>query len=196
MKLGIPVLFVIFVFGALGTIAQNPIYTQSQDPMANISAELTNISRSVQTLNERLKAFVDKFEKVGGLTLTEKQQKLVLGLEVLVRAEQRVSTFQKFQIELVEKQNEARSKLAQVEVDLRPRSIDRSVAFEGTTETEELRDSKRQKLQAERSSLQQLLSQIQGNLSETNDNLREAQALANRLRRTFLPQIERELAEQ
>jgi hypothetical protein len=43
-------------------------YTQPQaalDPMANISVELSNISRSVQQLSERLKNFVDKFEKVG-----------------------------------------------------------------------------------------------------------------------------------
>ncbi|MBK6587217.1 MAG: hypothetical protein IPG22_02695 [Acidobacteria bacterium] len=60
--------------------------------------------------------------------------------------------------------------MAQVDVDLRPRTIDRSVALVGTTETEELRDNRRQKLSAERQSLSQLMSQIQDGLTENNES--------------------------
>lgn len=175
-----------------------PIFAQTyaQDPMNNIAAELAKISRSVTTLTEKMKVFVDKFEKVGGLTFTDKQQRLILGMELLMRTEQRVATFQKLHIELVEKQNTTKNRLTQVESDLRPRNIDRGVVFEGTTETEELRDSRRQRLQAERIALTSLLSQIQNNVQETSDSLREAQGLAFRLRRMFLPEIEREFYEQ
>jgi hypothetical protein len=140
-----------------------------------------------------MKAFVDQFEKVGGLTLTEKQQRLVLGMELLMRTEQRVATLQKFQIDLTDKLNEIRSRLSQIDSDLRPRNIDNSVAFAGTTETEELRDTKRQKLAGERIALNNLLQQVESNLAEASANVREAQALAYRLRRTFLPQIEQEI---
>lgn len=167
-----------------------------QDSMGTIAVELTKISRSVATLSERMKSFVDKFEKVGGLTLTEKQQRLVLGMELLVRTEQRVATLQKFQIELVEKQNATKNRLSQVESDMRPRNIDRGIALEGTTETQELRENRRNRLEAEYASLNQLLNQIQGNVAENNQTLREAQLMAERLRRMFLPQIERELYEQ
>lgn len=190
------VLSMIFSVASAESYAQNPTPVQYADPMANISSELTKISASVQTLNDRLKAFVDKFAAVGGLTLTEKQQRLVMGLEILVRAEQRVATLQKFHIELVEKEGTTRARLAQVERDLRPQSIDRSVAFEGSTQTVEIKESKRETLQAERTGLQSLLQQIQNNLSDANYQAREAQSLVQRLRRTFLPQIERELAEQ
>lgn len=173
------------------TASTSPAYT-SPDPMVNISLELTKISRSVTTLSDHLKDFVAKFEKVGGTTFDEKQQKLVLGMELLVRAEQRVATLQKFQIEMVEKQNETRSKLTQTETDLRPRNIDRSVIFEGTTETEELRDARRTRLQADRISLSQLLQQIQSNLQETTESLKEAQTMVVRLRKQILPDIERE----
>ncbi|MDQ3219737.1 MAG: hypothetical protein M3Q26_03175, partial [Acidobacteriota bacterium] len=94
------------------------------------------------------------------------------------------------------KEGTTRARLAQVERDLKPQSIDRSVVFEGSTQTEEIRESKRQTLQAERVSLQALLQQIQSNLSDASSQVREAQSLAQRLRRTFLPQIERELGEQ
>ena len=191
-------LFPVFLLGVSGvTSGQNPPANYaSPDPMNNISVEMTNISRSVQTLNERLKAFVDKFEKVGGMNFSEKQQKMVLGLEFLVRAEQRLATLQKAQIELVEKQGTTRTRLAQVERDVIPQSIDRSVAFEGTTKTEELRENRRNALQAERASLQALLTQINSNLDDTSEAVREAQAMVKRLRRLYLPQIEREIYEQ
>lgn len=186
----------VILMAANAATAQSPTVYQQGDPMVQISIQLGTISRSVQTLTEQMKLFVDKFEKVGGLTLTEKQQRLVLGMELLMRTEQRVATLQKFQIDLTDKLNDIKGRLTQIESDLRPRNIENSVALAGTTEAEELRDSKRQKLANERASLTSLLQQVQANLGDVNDNVREAQALANRLRRTFLPQIERELYDQ
>lgn len=177
---------------AITTPAQGPIY-DSLDPLTKISVDLQLISGNVQKLSDRLKEFVDKFEKVGGLTLSEKQQRLIFGLELLVRTEERVATQQKFQIELTERLGMTRAKLAQVERDLRPENIERSVAMEGTTRAQELRDSRRAVLMAERSTLTDTISQILNSLNETNDALREAQAMAARLRRAFLPEIEREL---
>lgn len=175
--------------------ATTPVYVAG-DPITNISVEMTKVSANVTALTRTLKSFVDKFEKVGGITFNEKQQKLILGMELLQRAESRLAVLQKSQIELVEKLNETRAKLAQNEIDARPRNIDRSLAMEGTTELQELRDNKREKLQTERSNLTMLSQQIQSNLADTADALRDAQSLVNRLRRLYLPQIERELYEQ
>lgn len=168
----------------------------SLDPMANISAELSNISRSVQQLSERLKLFVDKFEKVGGLTLSEKQQKFVMGLELLVRSEQRVATLQKAHTELIEKQVQMKSRLTQIDLDLRPQSIERSTMFEGgSTQAVEIRENRRDKLIAEQRSLNQLLQQVERNVFEAESSLREAQSHVARLRRSLLPMIEREIAD-
>ncbi len=188
---------VFFLSGGVSVYSQNPAVSYpSGDPIQNISNDLSSISRSVQSLNERMKAFVDKFEKVGGTTFNEKQSKLVLGLEFLMRAEERLAKLQMAQIELVEKQGTTRTRLSQVERDSIPQSIDRSVAFEGTTKTEELRENRRNVLQAERASLQTLLNQINSNLIETAEAVRDAQVLVIRLRKTYLPQIEREIFEQ
>lgn len=183
-------------------ICSASVFTQSTgayrppvDPMTAISSDLSRINTSVQTLSATLKAFVDKFEKVGGTTFSEKQQRLVLGMELLTRTEQRVVNLQKSQIELTEKLNSTRNRLSQVEIDLRPRNINNSTTYAGTTEVEELRESRRAKLESERTNLTQLQNQIQGNLVETGQVLRDAQALAERLRRMFLPQIEREISE-
>lgn len=167
----------------------------SGDPMYAIANELAAISRSVQTLNANTKAFIDKFEKAGGSSFNEKQQKLLLAMEILVKAEERLTLLQRAQVELVERQGTTRTRLAQVDRDSFPQSIDRSVAFEGTTKTEELRENRRSVLQAERQSLQALLNQINSNLSDTNEAVRDAQLLVQRLRRQYLPQIEREVFE-
>ncbi len=191
--------FIIFLLGysSASISAQAPSSTlRSVDPVAAISSDMPKILSSVQGLSKTLQSFVDKFEKVSGLTLTEKQQRLVLGMELLTRTELRVVTLQKSQIELTEKLNATRNRLSQVESDLRPRNVNNSTTYAGTTETEELRESKRARLQSERTNLMALATQLQGNLAETGEILRDAQSLAERLRRTFLPQIERELYEQ
>ena len=185
----------VFVFASsIAVSAQAPGVTG--DPMISIANDLRRVTVSVQTLNESLKSFVDKFAKVGSLTFTEKQLELVLGMELLVRTEQLIAVHQKTQIELTEKLNETRGKLAQVDNDLRPRSIDRSVALIGTTETDELRENKRQKLTADRQSLSQLMTQIQDSLADNSEKLRGAQTLATNLRRQYLPVIDRELFKQ
>lgn len=169
--------------------------TNKIDSIENISIEITRISQFVQAQNKLFKEFLEKFGKTGGINLTEKQRKILLGFEILNRAEQRLATLQKFQIELVEKQVSAKTRLIEIEREMRPESIDRSVALIGTTRTEEIRDNRRQALTAERGSLQSVLTQIQNTLSQTNDELIEAQRLVYRLRRSLFPQIEQELSD-
>jgi len=166
------------------------------NPLTQISSDLSKISKSVQTLSDRMKSFVDKFENAPGASMTEKQQRLIVGLQILASAEGILAARQKYQIELVEKQGTTRTRLAQVERDVTPHSIDRSVAFEGTTKTEEFRDNRRSALVSERASLQALLTQINSSLADANDSVREAQQLVIRLRRLYIPQIEREISDQ
>ncbi len=197
--LPLPIFLLAFISSAFGQADRagyaGPPQPPPLDPLASISIELGSISRSVQQLSERLKAFVDKFEKVGGLTLTEKQQRFVMGLEILVRSEQRVATLQKAHTELIEKQIQVKSRLTQIELDLRPQSIERSTVFEGSTQTVEIRENRREKLLSEQRSFIQLIQQIERNIAEADAALREAQAHVYRLRRSLLPQIEREINE-
>jgi hypothetical protein len=194
-----PLAILVFAFVcSVSAQAVNPAYSPQQpplDPIANISVELSNISRSVAQLSERMKQFVDKFEKVGGLTLSEKQQRFIMGLEILVRSEQRVAILQKALSDLTEKQIQVKSRLTQIEFDLRPQSIDRSTSFEGSTQTVEIRETRRDKLLAEQKSLTQLLQQTDRNVYEAESSLREAQSHVARLRRSLLPQIEKEIGE-
>lgn len=170
-------------------------YYQQADPLQNISQEITKISRSVQNFNNSIKELIEKLMVGKGMQLTERQQKLLLGFEVLNRAEQRLEILQKFQIELTQKEGEVKTRMGQVEEASFPDSIDRSVAIIGTTRTEEMRQGRRQTLNSERQSLQNLLAQIRRNLSQTNEELRQAEMFVNNLRKKVLPQIESEISD-
>lgn len=166
------------------------------DPNTSMAYDIATIAASVKQMTTTLKEFVDKFAKVEGISLAEKQQRLVAGMQLLIQAEQRAAGIEKRQIELVEKEGELRARLVQVENELNPQSIDRSVALEGSTQTPEIKEARRKALQAERISLSSVVQQLQLSLREAANDLREAQLLVIRLRRTFLPQVERELSEQ
>lgn len=161
----------------------------------NISLEITKISKSLTSFNKRLKDLLDQFALNKGNYLNERQQKLLLGFEILNRAEQRLEILQKFQIELAEKEVAVKSRLIQVEQEMRPDSVDRNIAFVGTTRTEEFRDSRRRALESEKSNLSALLSQIQRNLVQTSNELRQAETLVLNLRKKILPQIELEISD-
>ena len=198
MKLKLTVLSILIFKAAIVAAAQQPppVNSNQFDPNAGLSYDISRIAASVQTLTKTFKEFVDKFAKVDGLSLGEKQQKLVVGMQLLIQNEQRVATLQKCQTDMAERESQIRSRLAQIDIDLNPQSIDRSVAFEGSTQTPEIKENRRRTLLAERTSLQPVLQQVQNNLQDASYSVREAQALVQRLRRTFLPQVERELAEQ
>ncbi len=143
-------------------------------------------------VSENFKAFLEKLPQ--GLTFSEKQQNLLLSFEILNRAEQRLEILQKFQIELTEKQAELKNRLTQVEQDMTPQGIERSVTFLGTTNTEEVRDSRRKMLESERNNLRQLLLQVGQNLSDTSNEVRDAATFVKKLRERILPQIEQQVA--
>ncbi len=182
-----------FLFLVVSTSAQN---TGPDAMMVSLSIEIGKISRSVSLMSEKVSAYVDKMDKAptaGGSSVTERQQKIAAGLQLLANAEQLLIVRQRFQIELVEKLGTTRTRLAQVERDVMPGNIDRSVQYEGTTKTEELRETRRTALNAERSSLQTVVTRLTSTLADTNESVREAQSLVNRLRRQYIPELEREI---
>lgn len=199
MKIRFCVFSIGIFLASIGVNAQQPPANSSNQIdlyAGSLNGDVNRIAASVETLTKTFKQFVDKFAKVDGLALGEKQQKLVVGMQLLVHNEQRVATLQKFQIEMAEKESQIRARLAQIEIDLNPQSIERSVVFEGSTQAPEIKENRQRTLQAERTRLLPVLQQIQSNLQDASYSVREAQALVQRLRRTFLPQIERELSEQ
>lgn len=197
MKKRLTVISTFLLCLSFNSLAQQPVPPQVvMDPNTSMAYDISRIATSVQSMTKTLKDFVDKFAKVEGISLSEKQAKLVVGMQLLVQAEQRVAVQQKHQIDLVEKESQLRARLAQIDIDLDQQGIDRSVQFEGGLRTPEIKENRRRTLMAEKASVQAVMTQLQSNLQDISSGVREAQALVQRLRRTYLPQVERELAEQ
>lgn len=192
-KIGTVSLFLLFC--GLNCFAQSVPSQVAMDPGTSMAYDMNRIALSVQAMNKTLKDFVDKFAKVEGISISERQARLVVGMQMLVQAEQRAAGFQKNQIELAEKEAQLRTRLSQVDIDLNQQSLDRSVAFEGSTQTPEIKESRRRALQAERATLQTVLQQLQTTMQEVSSSLRDAQQLVARLRRTYLPYVEKEMTE-
>ncbi len=190
----------IFLASAVSVFSQQSppasVADRYYDPGATMAQDISRIAASVQSMTQALRDFVDKFAKVDGISLSEKQARLVMGMQLLVQSEQRLATLQKYQIELVEKEAQLRSRLSQIDIDMNDQAIERELAFEGSTRTPEIRENRRRTLQAERASLMNVMQQLQSSLMEAGRDVREAQSFVLRLRRTYLPQVERELAEQ
>src|SRR6266404_2364037 len=101
MNIRFCVMALLIAGSTLGLRAQNAgMAAQNSDAIASISADLGRIAKSVQTLNDRFKTFLDKTSTGGGgSTINEKQQRIITGLQILASQEQRVANLQYSQIE-------------------------------------------------------------------------------------------------
>ena len=168
------------------------------DPVAN---EISLLRKSLQTLNTRLR---DISEKMFGPEAAaakpgeggdERQKRIAQNLDLLSRTEQRAETLRKQLIELTEKETAFRTRLMQIDEDMRPDSIDRSliVGSVGTTRTTEIRDTRRRVLDNERRGVESLLNQTSQSRARLEEDVRQADALVARLRMRLLPLIEKEI---
>lgn len=125
---------------------------------------------------------IKKLESERKLTYDEKQKRMMLNLDILTRAEQRTESLRKQLFEMIEKENTVKSRLDQIEFDMRPEIIERALQIAGSLRPEEIRQSRRRSLEAERTNLQTLLSEVQNNRNNLNNNLLKADQMVERLR--------------
>lgn len=166
----------------------------SADPVAN---EIGLLRRSLQTLNARLREISEKLlspETVKtGDAPAGKLSPIAQNLDILTRAEQRAETMRRQLLEMTEKETAYRTRLMQLDEELRPESIDRSLTGVGTTRTPELRDLRRRQVDNERKGVEILLGQASGSRVRLEDELKQADLLVARIRQRLLPLIEREI---
>jgi hypothetical protein len=88
----------------------------------------------------------------------------------------------KQRFEMIEKENAVRSRIDQIDADMRPEVIEKSVAMAGTLRPEELREARRKSLEAEKRNLQSLLNEISATRASLEQNVLRADALVEKLR--------------
>ncbi len=168
--------------------------SQTQQSLETITTELEKISKSLLIFNQRLNEFLENLNKYKGIQLSERQQKLLFGYEVLNQTEQLASTLRKSLIETGEREATIRRRIIQIEFDLRPENIDRSIQLQGTTKTEELRSVRRLALETERNVLKNTLVEVENSRAQITENLRQTEQFAQGFRRNLLNQVRQEIS--
>ena len=166
----------------------------SADPVAN---EIALLRKSLQTLNARLREISEKVFSPEAVkteaTPSGKLNPIAQNLDILTRAEQRAETMRRQLLEMTEKETAYRTRIMQLDDDIRSDSIDRSLSGVGTTRTPELRELRRRQLDNERKGVEVLLGQATSSRVRLDDDVKQADLLVARIRQRLLPLIEREI---
>lgn len=163
------------------------------DPIAN---ELSLLRKSLQTLNGRLQAISEDLLKPEAKAETESKERLKrisTNFDLLTRAEERAEVLRKQLIELIEKETSFKMRLAQLDEDMRPENIERTLSTYGTTRTVELRDTRRRVLENERRGVESLLQLTSQSRLRLEEDVRQADQLVSKLRQRLFPLIDTEI---
>ncbi|MEK6334177.1 MAG: hypothetical protein AABM67_04450 [Acidobacteriota bacterium] len=202
-----PVLAGLVMLFSISTLAQTPDRpppesTRTQESAANavsldkVANEIALLRKSVQTLNVRLgEISVRASESNSNQSGPGSSQKNIgVNLELLTRAEQRADMLRKQLVEVIEKETSLKIRLVQLEEEMRPENIERSLNVIGGTRTAELREARRRVLSNERKAVEELLGQtLQGQRRQLEEDVRQADTMVSRLRERLFPLIEKEI---
>jgi len=170
-------------------IGQSP--SNSGDALTNEVAELR---KSVQTLNARLKAIAEELLSPDSKENdNQKVKEIASNLDLLTETEQRAEVLRKQLIDLIEKETSYRTRLTQMDEDMRPENIERSMAGIGGTRTVEMRDTRRRSLESEKKGLENLLAITSQSRMRLEEDVRQADQLVARFRQRLFPLIEKQL---
>jgi hypothetical protein len=175
---------------------QSPNLPPNANSLDTVANEIALLRKSVQTLNTRLKEISDKVlapDANRGSSPNDKQDRLATNLDILTKAEQRAELMRKELLDRIEKETLTKSRLVQIEEDMRPENIERYLNPFGTTRTAEMRDNRRRVLENDRRGFEILLNQITQSRMRLEEDVKQADSLVGRLRQRILPVIEREV---
>jgi DNA repair exonuclease SbcCD ATPase subunit len=176
---------------AAQTSTQSPAASNSTDAITN---ELAQVSKSLETLNTRLKVIAEELLAPDSKQNDdEKVRQIATNLDMLTRTEERAEVLRKQLIELIEKETSYRMRSAQLEEDMRPENIERALSGYGTTRTVEMRDARRRSLESERRGLDSLLSLITQSRQRLEEDVRQADLLVSKFRQRLFPLIDKQL---
>ncbi len=187
-------ILVVSVAATRASAQTQPDSTQSPastDPVAN---EIAQLRKTLQTLNTRLQTITTGLLSPDAKqTDNEKLKQVASNLELLAHIEERAEVLRKQLIELIEKETAYRTRLTQMDEDMRPESIERSMAGIGGTRTAEMRDTRRRSLDSERKGLESLLAITSQSRLRLEEDVRQADLLVAKFRQRLFPLIDKQL---
>jgi exonuclease VII large subunit len=193
----IPFLFSIIFVSATVAVAQtsgNPV--PADTPSEAVAKQIGMLRQSVQALDATLSDIADKFLPLYAKARegsAESASRISSNFTLLTQAEQRAEVLRRQLVEWTEKEVTYRSRLTQIDEDMRPENIERTLNPYGTTRTAEMRDTRRRVLETERRGVDSLLAITTQNRTRLEDEVRQADLLVQKLRQRLNPLIEKEI---
>jgi TolA-binding protein len=158
-------------------VTENPS-VQQETEADTVDEKMDKVNSSLNKLNTRIKSL----ESTQKNEYDEKQKRLLLNLDILTRAEQRVEALRKQLFEIIEKQSGTQSRLDQLDYELKPEIIERNSALSGSLKPESVRDARKQALEKEKQNLQGLILQVDANRVSLELSVQKADLLVEKLR--------------
>ena len=174
---------------------QDRALTPNGNSLGAVANEIELLRKALQTTNLRLREVSDKLPSLDARQTgsSDRQNRVASGLELLARAEERSGILRKQLIELIEKETSYKSRQAQMDEEVRPENVERTLSGVGTTRTVELREVRRRSLEIEKRGIESLLALIGQSRSRLEEDVRQADSLVSRIRQRLLPLIDREV---
>lgn len=144
--------------------------SQPQSEQEYMRGTMNGLSTDIGTLSER----------VGQM---EEKQRQLINLQILSQAEARAETLHQQLFDTMTKEADLKSRLSQLEFEGRPEVIERSMNGIGSTRPEDLREARRQQINAEKQRIQDQLAMIQQNRTRLEAGVANADQIVERLRR-------------
>ncbi|HEX6187254.1 MAG TPA: hypothetical protein VFZ40_04175 [Pyrinomonadaceae bacterium] len=190
-------LLTVFVLGIPAVAGQTPANVAPTDTSSDeVAKQIGMLRTSVQSLDATLNDIADKlipvFNKAKDAA-AEARGRISSSFTLLVQAEQRAEMLRRNLLELIEKETLYRTRITQIDEDMRPENVERTLNPYGTTRTTELRDTRRRVLETDRRGHVALLALTTENRTRLDEEVRQADALVLRLRQRLYPLIEKEV---
>jgi chromosome segregation ATPase len=171
--------------------------TESEGATATAETKKTKTRKAAgeeQDMQQTINALSNQVNKLNDkLSQMTENDKALLDMERLTRAEQRAENLRSQQIDVESKLADLQSRLEQTEFALRPENIERSAAGYGTTRPEEARDARRRALESEKQRLQAQIRILETSRTRLEQALVTADAEVDALRRKLEQQKQQEV---
>jgi DNA repair exonuclease SbcCD ATPase subunit len=136
-----------------------------------------------QDMQETINALSNQVNRLNDkLTQMQENDRSLIDMERLTRAEQRAENLRAQLIDAESKLADLQSKLEQVDYGLRPENIERAAGY-GTVHPEEARDARRRQLESEKSRLQAQIRILETSRTRLETSIGTADAEVDTLRR-------------
>lgn len=140
-------------------------------------SEQESLRRTISDLSGQVNKLTDKLNQM------EEQQRSLVDIERLTRAEQRAETFRAQLRDVQSKETDLQAQFDQVEYALQPENIERVVGTFGTTHPEVAREQRRRQLESQRTKLRVQLDQLEQSRIRLEAAIATADAEVDKLQR-------------